>query len=127
MNTLDLTKAITALGASATLAVSNRMMASVDNIPDWLREFGLPVVVAGLAIWAGVKLFKIYQNSIDARIADRDAEILRWQAESKNAQESREKLIEATCEQTATLKQLPDAVAAAVVKSLASQLENLHK
>lgn len=89
----EMSKALMALGTSVTLWASDKLLALTDIIPDLLREFGLPIVVAGLAIWGGVKIFALYKVTTDARIADRDELLHQRESEVKEAAELRQAML----------------------------------
>ncbi len=92
-DTTEMGKALVAIGASATLWASEKLLALTDAVPDLLREFGLPIVVAGLAIWGGVKIFALYKITTDARIADRDELLHQREIEVKEAAELRQAML----------------------------------
>lgn len=102
-DTAEMAKALVALGSSATLWASNKAMALTESVPDILREFGLPIVVAGLSVWGGVKIFALYKITTDARIADRDALLHQRDTEVKEAADLRQAMLK-------TLQQMAEAI-----------------
>jgi hypothetical protein len=93
-------------GGGAALAVASYVASTVDQVPLWLREFGLPLVMLAGAIVAVVYLYKELRAERQARIADRDGFISVMRSDAENAGISRENLLRATMEQTAEFKAL---------------------
>ena len=92
--TFELGKGLAAIGGAATLWASEKTLALTDLIPDMLREFGLPIMVAALSIVGFVKVLQFAQLQMEARIGDRDALLKQQQKASEKADSYRDKMLE---------------------------------
>lgn len=92
--------------AGTAVSVTSYLATGIDQVPAWLREFGLPVVMLAGAIWAVVFLYKELKAERAARIADRDAFIAMQKEDRNRTDEFREAQLTATIEQTAEIKNL---------------------
>ena len=92
--------------AGAAVSVGSWLATGIEQIPEWIREFGLPLPLLGGAVWAIVFLYREVKAERAARIADRDAFIVRIEKSEDKGEVSREALLRATLEQTHEFKAL---------------------
>lgn len=78
-----------------------------------IEKFGLPIAMC-IALAVGlVKIFGALRAESAARIADKEASIQQYRADSAAAENSRTKLLEATAEQTREFRSLREELARA--------------
>lgn len=96
-----------ALGGGFALASwsAGQLAQAVEALPPWIKAADTPLVIVGLA-YGVIHLWRELKKANDARIADRDAFVKKLQEDSEKSQESRERLIHATVEQTMEFKAL---------------------
>jgi septal ring factor EnvC (AmiA/AmiB activator) len=82
----------------------------VVGVPDWITKLGLPIAMLLLTIVGLVSLFKALSAERAARIKDRDTTIEQLRADQKEAQTSRQQLIDATRDQSNEFSKLTDAI-----------------
>lgn len=96
-----------ALGGGFAIAswFAGQLAQAVEEIPQWVKSADTPLVIVGLA-YGVIHLWRELKKANDARIADRDAFVKKLQEDSDRSQQSRERLIIATEQQTSEFKAL---------------------
>lgn len=91
---------------SAAVSVGGWIASTIEQVPAWIREFGLPLVMLAGAVAAVVYLYKEIKAERAARIADRDRFIEIIRADADKGEASRASLLNATHEQTNEFRRL---------------------
>lgn len=78
---------------------------AADQLPSWVKAADTPLIVLGLG-YAVVHLARELKGERAARIADRDAYIVRMREDAEKGEASREALLRATLDQTNEFKAL---------------------
>lgn len=101
----DIIKA--AIGGTFAVASwsAGQLAQAAESVPPWVKSADTPLVIIGLG-YGVIHLWRELKKAHEARIADRDAFLKKLEEDSARSQESRERLIRATVEQTAEFKQL---------------------
>jgi len=97
------------------VSVASYIGTTLESVPAWLREFGLPVVLLAGAIWVIIMLFRLnvrmaseharaMKAESDARISDRDTFIRTLREDAAKGEESRKELLIATNKQTGVVE-----------------------
>jgi hypothetical protein len=95
------------LCAGATLLADT---AALPGLPEWVSSLGLPVAFLIAVMYALASIHTAYKQSMDDRIKDRDEHESRMDKLVANIQESRERLIRATEQQTSEFRALADEI-----------------
>ncbi|MCW1921333.1 hypothetical protein OKA05_02140 [Luteolibacter arcticus] len=98
----DIAKAAT----GAAVSILGWIGTTIDQIPAWIREFGLPLVMLAGAIVAIVFLYRELRAERKSRIEDRDSFIKLMREDAAKGEASRDALLRATLEQTNEFKNL---------------------
>lgn len=117
---LDAIKMSAGFAFSVVSWLGGQVAQTIDNLPDIVKAADTPLIVGGLAygvfhLWRELKASNSariadQKAANDARIADQEKFVQTLRADAEKAAESRERLIRATTEQTATLHQQTDAI-----------------
>lgn len=114
-NHLELFKGIASIMGAGGLWLFQQMAQALTPIDStlmqWVEKFGLPVAMC-FALGIGlVKVFAALRAESAARIADKEAAIQQYRADSAAAEASRTRLLDATAEQTREFKSLREELA----------------
>jgi hypothetical protein len=93
--------------AGATLLAD---AATLPGLPEWVSSLGLPVAFLIAVMYALASIHNAYKQSMADRITDRDEHESRMDKLVANIQESRERLIRATEQQTSEFRALADEI-----------------
>ena len=102
----ELTKSVTSIIIAAGAWVFDIVGSTVEGIPTWITELGLPVAFLVAVIYALVSTNKALRSSESGRLADRDEFLKRLTDDAVRATESRERLRQATERQTEAFENL---------------------
>lgn len=91
---------------AASVTVGSYLAQGIEQVPAWIREFGLPLVMLAGAVAAVVFLYKELKAERAARIADRDAFIAMQIKDREKTDALREAQLKATLEQTTEFREL---------------------
>lgn len=105
---MDFGKPIAAIVCAGTTLLADT--ATLPGLPEWVSSLGLPVAFLIAVMYALVSIHNAYKQSMADRIADRDEHESRMDKLVANIQESRERLIRATEQQTAEFRSLADEI-----------------
>lgn len=102
----ELARATIGIAAAAGAWVLEVVATSIDGVPGWISELGLPVAFLLAVIYALVSTNKALRASESGRLADRDEFMRRITDDATKSAESRERLRQATERQTAAFENL---------------------
>lgn len=99
-------KPIVGLTTSGGLWLTAQVTPEVPGVPSWVTALGLPCAFLVAVIYALVATHRALAASQDGRLADRDAFAQSLRDENTKAEDTRQRLIIATMEQTAAFNAL---------------------
>lgn len=102
----ELAKAMTGIVVAAGTWVLDVVATSIEGVPAWVSELGLPVAFLVAVIYALISTNKALRSSESGRLADRDEFMKRLTEDAAKAAESRERLRTATERQTDAFESL---------------------
>jgi hypothetical protein len=105
----DIIKAAIGGTFAVTSWTAGQLAQAAESVPPWIKAADTPLVIIGLG-YGVVHLWRELKKAHDARIADRDAFLKKLETDSEHSQQSRERLIIATEQQTAEFRQLKDVI-----------------
>jgi septal ring factor EnvC (AmiA/AmiB activator) len=103
-----LAKPIIALSFAGTAWIAETAIPSLPGVPDWISQLGLPVAFLVAVIYALCSTHKALRESEKGRRDDMMGVHEKFERMIDRSQESRERLIRATDQQTHEFKTLAD-------------------
>lgn len=101
-------KPIAGLTVAGITWIAESVTPNIPGVPEWVTGLGLPVAFLVAVIYALITTHKALRESEKGRREDLMGVSQKWEKMIENAQESRERLIRATDQQTAEFKTLAD-------------------
>jgi hypothetical protein len=102
----NLAKPIMALGVAGVTYLAETVTPSIPNVPEWVTALGLPVAFLVAVIYALVTMYGALRDSEEGRREDWKQYNDRLESLMHSSQESRERLIRATDQQTNEFRSL---------------------
>lgn len=106
--TTELAKATISLAVAAGTYILDVIATSIEGVPNWVSELGLPVAFLVAVIYALISTNKALRASEAGRLQDRDEFMRRITDDATKSAESRERLRIATERQTAAFEGLAE-------------------
>lgn len=101
-------KPIAGVAAAGASYIAETVTPAVPGVPEWVTALGLPVAFLVAVIYALVTTHRAYREVVAGRQQDAEKTSVRLEAIIEKGNESRERLIRATDQQTAEFAKLAD-------------------
>ncbi len=105
---IDSAKTIFAIASAGVFWIAETVTPDIPGVPAWVTALGLPVAFLIAVIYALVGVFKMLRESQNGRLTDRDKYEARLEDFIAKGNDSRERLIRATDNQTQAFQNLGD-------------------
>lgn len=103
-------KPIAAVGMAGLTYLAETVTPDIPGVPVWLTSLGFPIAMLVAVIYALVATNKALRDSQAARIKDMETTAAKLEGIIDRGHESRERLIRATDQQTAEIKNLVERI-----------------
>lgn len=101
-------KPIAGIAAAGATYIADTVTPIVPGVPEWITALGLPIAFLIAVIYALVSTHRAWRDSEKGRREDSERYHLRLEEMINRGNESRERLIRSTDEQTREFKNLAD-------------------